>query len=76
MAAGFSVAAFNCANPFSKSGPINLSMDLKIPITLVVRVFRPVIDQVTRDPDPSDSMVNTVSLRAFPRLLLKAGLLH
>ena len=40
-------------------------MDVKIPSTLVKKVFSPVIDQVTLDPEPSGSMVNRVSLRAF-----------
>ena len=40
-----------------------LSIDLTMPMILVASVFRPVIVQVTREPAPSGSMSNVVSLR-------------
>ena len=62
---GFSVVAFSCARPFSKSGPINLSIDLTNPINLVISVFCPVSDHVTREPEPSGSIAKVVTFRAF-----------
>ena len=62
VVSSYSVTPLSFARPFSKSGPIMLSMLLKTPITRVTSVFGPVIVQVTLVASPVGFSSNAVVL--------------